>query len=438
MTSRATFSVAAEGVVGIAIEDRPSVYKAPQIFVPITSESLSTQESNVYRRLLQDTPDPVNVKAGNEAHEGNIEMEALIEILPYFLFGMRGDVSKSAGAGSGDHVYTFNPTTKGQKGDKGTLSLTIVRADVVFAYTGCVIGSLAFNVNDGLLNMTLGIMGADEGVQPAPSNPSWPATVPFGSGEYQIEIPVGTQVYDADTFTFNVNDNATSEYRLQNTRRGPWFIKFGERSVDLDTERDFNSRAEFDNYKNLTQRRVKITAVRRDDNERYLTIDLGSSVVDSHEVSLSGGQGDLVRASVKYMGVLPIPGSQAHTDLGGNIYRLTIGSGLDLTVGAGRPYGWVEGTIADTTGGGSFKAPDFIGVPAASSYTVEVNSADTFASGSAIPAGQITEQGNPSANPKEDCSFTVTGLSASTTYYVRCKAGTNGDWSDTVEFTTTA
>ena len=432
MSTRGTFSVAAEGIIGLGLEATRNTYKAPNVFLPITSESFMTQESNVYRRLLQNTADPVNVKAGNQSHEGTIEMEALHNIMPYFMLASRGEITKTTtGTSTKVHTYTLTPKSFGQLPNRRTLSVTIVRAGVVFAYTGCVVSSFSMTTSDGLLNMSYTMLASDEKTQALPKA-TWPDTIPFGAGEYKISIPSDTQVYDADTFTFNVNDNAENQFRLQDERRGPWFIKYGERTVDLDIERDFNSRKEFDDYKNQTSNAVKIEAITTDTPPGSVTIDLNSAIVDSFDVSLSGGQGDLIRASTSYMGV------------GAEIYTLKCTTGTaDILLGGSEPYGWSQTELTGTKIVGTFEPPEFKGLPGANdSYAVTLSASDTFSS--PITSG-VTVAGDPSADGKATVS--ITGLTASTKYYLRCRvvAKTVGGvtskaslWSDTVEFTTTA
>lgn len=321
MTSRdASFGIAAAGVVGVAIEDTRNTYKAPQKYLPIISESLSTSEDTVFRRVLQGTVDPIGVKPGNESHEGTVQMEFLHDCIPYFLHAMRGTITKS-GSGT-DRVYKLLGSHEGSADKYGqTLSITLVRNNVVFAYTGCVVGSLQLGITDGLLTATMNIMAADEAAQTAPAE-VFPTSVPFGAGEYDLQIPTASQIYDADTFTIEINDNAESQFRLQDERRGPWFIKFGEREVSATIDRDFDSRAQFDVFKDITAQSITLRAEDADNDDRYMSFVMPACYIDSFDVSLSGSPGDLVRANTRYMGV--------HHAATGSSYTLEIGTSENI------------------------------------------------------------------------------------------------------------
>jgi hypothetical protein len=229
---------------------------------------------------------------GNAHTEGEIEMDAFDDIVPYFMNASRMDVVKT-GAGP-NYVYTGTPNALAVPAK--TLSITIVRDGIVFGYTGCVVGSFTFGIDDGTLTYTVSITGADEAVQSVPT-PTWPTTTPFGAGQYNIEIPTTSTVTDVDTFEFNVEDNAEPQYRLKSTGRGANFIKFGEREVKLSLEKDFQTRVEYDAFKALTSQSITLTATKGINN--LIAITAPVALKDTYEVNLDS-QGDLVRASIEY------------------------------------------------------------------------------------------------------------------------------------------
>jgi hypothetical protein len=310
--------IGAAGVLGVAREAVPGTYVAPEKFIPIRSESLAYAQETVFTRPIRGVADIIHAVPGNATVEGDIEFEVTHDTLPYLFYAMRGDVTK--GGAASDFTYTLNPTSIGQKsGANSTLSISIERNGVVFGYTQCVIGELEITVDSGILVATANVLAKEEGTQSALS-PTWPTTVPFGAGQYVIEIPTATQVYDVDTFAFTVNDNPEHAYRLRDDGRGAMFTKFGERSVEVTVERDFESRADYDAFKALTAQAVHLKAELT--AARYIDIVVHAAIKDTYEVGLDG-QGDLVRASITYQGIYDETESES--------YVLDVGTDEDIT-----------------------------------------------------------------------------------------------------------
>lgn len=299
--------IGASGVLGVALEAVSGTYVAPTKFIPIESESLSyTQETN-FRRPIRNTPGVVGAAPGNAHVEGDIEMEALAEIIVYFLHASRCTVVKSGTAPSYKYIFTPSPVAVPTK----TMSITVRRGNEVFGYTGCVISSFTINVDDdGAMKFNVSIIGANESSQPALAAITWPTLNPFGAGQYKLEIPTATQVYDTDSFEFQSEDNAEAQFRLKNTP-GAQFVAFGESNATLSVERDFENRVEYDGYKALTAQSIKLTATAGTES---VEISMPAAIKESYEINL-GGQGDLVRASVSYQGVI---------DSTGKHYQITV------------------------------------------------------------------------------------------------------------------
>jgi hypothetical protein len=226
--------------------------------------------------------------------EGDIEMEALPDIVPYFLYAGRTSVVKS---GAGPFLYTVKGTAAAEGTAARSLSITVVRAGVTFGYTGCRVGSWRIRTDSGALLFNASILGSDEASQSLPTY-AGSTQPPFGAGTYEIEIPTATDVFDADDFEFSVEDNAEAQYRLKATGRGAQFIKFGERDVQLTMERDFTARTEYDAFKALTAQSITLKATVGAD--RIISILLPNTVKDEYTPGNLSGQGDLIRAQITY------------------------------------------------------------------------------------------------------------------------------------------
>jgi hypothetical protein len=283
-------------------------YVAPTKFFPINNESLKFQQATVWRRPIRKTADIVGAVAGDAHIEGDFECEALEDVVIYFLYASRTSIIKSGGPTNFSYVVTPTPAALPQR----TLSITVERnTGVVFGYVGCVVGQYKFTISNGMLMFTCSIVGRDEASQSTPV-PSFTTSVPFGAGQYSVEIPTATQVFDVDVFEWTCNDNASAEFRLKNTGRGAQFIRYGERQMGLTCERDFDTRVDYDAFKALTSQSVTITASKGVNN--LITLLNAAGIKDTYELGLSG-EGDLVRAHIAYQ--FPIDGS-------GNSYQITL------------------------------------------------------------------------------------------------------------------
>jgi hypothetical protein len=301
--------------LGLALEAVAGTYLAPTKFVPFNSESLQLMQDTVWRRPIRKAVGIVGALAGNSHVEGDVEMEALEDIVALFMQASRMTVVKSGS--SPNFTYTATPSSAAVPAK--TMSLTIERVGgVVFGYTGMVVGSFGFSINDGELMYKATLLGRDEASQSVPT-PTWPTTAPYGAGTYSIEIPTATPVTDTDTFEFTVEDNAEAQYRLKNTGRLADFIKYGERTCTLTVERDFTSRTDYDAFKALTSQSVTITASKGANNSISITMPVATK--DTYEVTVPG-QGDLVRARIAYNGVI---------NSSGNEYTIVVKTQEDIT-----------------------------------------------------------------------------------------------------------
>lgn len=277
----------------------PGVYAPPVKYIPFMSESLTSVQSTIWRRPIRESADIIGAVPGNFNVEGDISIEGMEDCILYFLYASRNSVVKT---GTTNYSYVFTPTANAIPAR--TMSITVVRNGIVFGFTGVVVGSQTFTVEDGILMYNISCIGRDEAVQSVPT-PTWPTTVPFGAGQYSVEIPTASPVLDTDTFEFAVDDSAEAQFRLKSTGRGAQFIKYGERSVTISLERDFESRTDFDAFKALTSQDISIVASKGVNNK--ITLNTPVTIKDTYEVQNSG-QGDLVRASIAYNAVINASG----------------------------------------------------------------------------------------------------------------------------------
>lgn len=285
----------------------PGVYTAPTKYIPFMSESLTSVQSTIWRRPIRQSADVIGAVPGNFNAEGEISIEGMEDCAVYFLAASRVNVVKTNTGPNYTYTYTPNANAVPTR----TLSITTVRNGIVFGFTGVVVSSTTWTQNDGILMQNMKLIGRDEAVQALPTA-TWPTTVPFGAGQYSIEIPTGSAVLDTDTFEFTIEDNAEAQFRLKSTSRGAQFIKYGERNVTLSLERDFQDRTDFDAFKALTAQDITITATKTANNS--ISLNSPVTIKDTYEVANSG-QGDLVRASIKYNGVI---------NASGNAYQIVV------------------------------------------------------------------------------------------------------------------
>jgi hypothetical protein len=296
-----SYGIGASGVMGIAQEAVSGTYVAPTKFFPFNSETLQYMQETNWRRPIRNSASIIGAVAGNVHTEGEITMEALEDVVPYFLYASRANVVKS-GAGPN---YTYTATPSPVATPQETLSVTVVRNGVVFGYTGITVTSFTFTIDNGLLNFNVNVLGSDEAVQSNPT-PTWPTSTPYGAGTYTLEMPTGTPIEEMDTFSWQSEDNGEPQYRLRSGgARGAKFIKFGEHNSTLSVEKDFQTRDEYDAFKALTAQSLTLTASKSVNNS--ISLVLNAAIKDTYAVNLSG-QGDLVRASVEYQAVADASG----------------------------------------------------------------------------------------------------------------------------------
>lgn len=308
--------IGAQGVLGVALETVSGTYVAPTKFIPFENESLNINHDVVWRRPIRNSSGLVGATAGNIFVEGEISLEALSDVLVYFMYASRCTVVKS---GAGPYTYAFTPAPVAVP--TKTMSISVRRsATEVFGFVGCVVNSVTLTVEDsGILKLKIGIVGADEASAAALAGITWPTTTPFGAGQYSIQIPTASQVFDADGFEFSFEDGAEPQFRMKNTGRGASWVKFGESQATIKINRDFTTRADFDGFKALTAQ--AITFVASKGASESITVVAPTAIKDSYEIAI-GGQGDAIRASIGY---------QCAIDAAGKHYQLTVVCAENIT-----------------------------------------------------------------------------------------------------------
>jgi len=307
--------IGAAGVVGIGFEAlaTPNTYVTPIKFIPIENESLKYNPTDVERRPLQASADIINIKLGHGSVEGDIKFAVYHDVLAYFLYASRAIVTK---AGAGPYTYT----AVGSHGATAsyTLSITVERNGVVYAYTGCVVGKTSYALENGILMCTASIVGQGQSTQASPVEAYTSTDNEFSAGQYAIEYD-DVVVTDVDEFTINIDDAAQPLHRVTNTRDAS-AIAFGARTVEISLSRDFENKAEYNLFLAGTAQKLEFIAT---NGTNVLTFLSPVTKISTHEVPLSGAT-DLVRASINYKSV--------HDAVLSSAYSLEITTDEDITV----------------------------------------------------------------------------------------------------------
>jgi hypothetical protein len=308
---------------------------AGTIFVPILEESLAYQEDKYYSGQIRQTTIASEVKSSYYSVAGDVTMEVDPAFLPYFLHCSRHTIAKT---GAGPFEYTYTPSSAGSASTAAsgnvprTASISVFRNGVGFGYAGCVVSQWAFTVEDGVLRVTMTILGVSETDTTAtPGTPTWAAANLFGADAHSVFIgaaAVAPTFGAADTnhngFTFTTNYNAEAQNRI-NQLRSASYISYGETEATYETELDFLSRVEYDNFKNASKRSLQFLSTNGGLTYTLATsaveITINNSVYDAYELGLAG-MGELIMAGVtgRSIGIA-----------GGNPYQIRVKSAATIT-----------------------------------------------------------------------------------------------------------
>lgn len=295
------------GKVGVAFETTMGTYVAPTVFTPVLSESLRYTEEKYYSEQIRQQTIVSDVKSGYYHVEGDIEMEVDPNNIVHWLYGSRHTPSKT---GAGPYTYKFVPSSAGAASTAAgasaakTLSITVVRNNVVFGYTGCVVGGWEFTVEDGVLRVTMNVLGLAEAVQASPS-PTWIAPELYGADAHRVYLAAAaaTPTFGAvdinfNGFTFRANYNAEAQNRIH-AERSASYISYGITEAEVESELDFLDRTDYDNMVNNTQRAIKLESTNGGATFAAATsavrLQANRTSYDVYDIGLEG-MGDLIMA----------------------------------------------------------------------------------------------------------------------------------------------
>jgi hypothetical protein len=327
------------GYVNVVHEVTLGTYLPPatvgSVYVPIIDESLMYTEDKYYSPQIRQQTIVSDVKPSFYHVEGDITMEADAKFLPYFLHASRHTITKTGVADPWTYKYVPSQAGSASTGAGATvaktMSITIVRNGIGFGYAGCVVNTMEWTIEDGVLRVTFGILGVSETTPGALGTPTWVDPELFGADASSIYVAASgaaptfsTAALDFNGFTFNVNYNGEAQNRIRADRAAS-YISFGETEASYDTELDFVDKAEYDNFKAAATRAVRLESLRGTQLFSTATeavrIDINRSAYDSYEVGL-GGMGDLIMANVN---------GRAIGVAGGSAYSIEVKSASEIT-----------------------------------------------------------------------------------------------------------
>ena len=301
--------VGGQGFLGIAIETTPGTYVAPTTFIPILSETLQYTEDRYISPAIRKSTIANTVKQNYYHAEGDIDMEVDLSTFIYFLHATRTTVVKT---GAGPYNYTFTPSAGASAGPNGnnatvkTLSITIVRNLQVFKYVGCVVGNWNYRIENGIAMATMSMVGLGETSinTDTPPTPTFTAPSLLGATTHVVSlapvvtsptIPTWAPVTNFQTYQFNLNENGAAQNRINASRQAA-FISFGETEATIAATRDFEVRADYDNFVATANSAFQLKST-QSANEN-ITFDTYNGVYTAFPISLPG-IGEIVVAATE-------------------------------------------------------------------------------------------------------------------------------------------
>lgn len=307
----AGLGIQGEGYLGIAFETTYGTYVPPTRFFPIKGETIKESFAPQKRQLIRGIADTLGHVQGFSKVEGDITMELIPDILPYFLYVSRNTIVKSGT--TPNFIYTTTPGHYGSSAalpaTKKGMSITVVRNGDVYGYVGCIITGLEFGVDGGIPTFKATVIGRAEATQSLPTPTYLSTDLPFGAGLFDIQVPTATTVFDLASFTFTVNDNGEAQNRLLNSTYAQW-VKFGAREATCQTERDYTDKTELAAYKAMTFKSITINCVRNANSSVALTLPLCTP--DSYDADGLSDQGAATMVRVTYTADYDIATSKSY------------------------------------------------------------------------------------------------------------------------------
>lgn len=314
--------VALEPVMGTLVDP----VAGTGVWVPIISEELNYTEDKYYSPQIRQQTIVSDVQQSYYHIEGNIVMEVDVNYMPYFLYSSRHLISK-VGA-TAPYTYAFGPGSQGSASGAASgpnarsMSITVERNGVGFGYAGCVVNNWAFTVENGVLRVTMGILGLSESDVPGLGTPTWLQPSLFGAAAHSIFLDssgtapafAGQFTTNFNGFTFNADFNGSAQNRIQPLRSAS-YIAYGETNSTYETELDFINKTDYTNMKNNVTRAIKFESIKGGANWTAATegfrIIIRRTSFDNYTVPLAG-MGDLIMATTTGRNI-GIVGADAYT-----------------------------------------------------------------------------------------------------------------------------
>jgi hypothetical protein len=317
--------------MGFAFEATKGTFVPAIKFIPILSEGFQYTEERYFSPQIRQQVMTSDVAQGFYHIEGDIEMEADVNYLPYLLMCTRHNVAFATG------TYTFTPSTAGSTSTAAsgfvqrTGSITIVRNGIGFGYSGCTLGSLGFFIDTGVLKFRATLFGEKDNIVAVPPTPTWLPPSLFGASAHSVSVDASgtspafaTPDLNFNGFEFTANHNPTAENRLT-PERGATYIAFHETEINVTTELDFVNKTEYDNFVATTQKAFRLESLKGGATFATATeavrITIYRGVYETYDVGLSG-LADLIMAGVTIRGI---------GITGGDAYKIEVKSPAIIT-----------------------------------------------------------------------------------------------------------
>lgn len=313
-----TAGIGGNNSVFVAIEPTYGTYVDPTtaaaygVWVPILSETLVYTETKYYSKQIREQTIDSTVKQSYYHAAGDIVMEVDPRFLPFFLYASRHSVDKS---GTGPYVYAATPATYGSTYPGGSakgLSITVDRNGNGFGYPGCVVNQWAFTIQDGVLRVTMSMLGLGEQLPDAMGTTAWVDPILYGADAHAVFTDAAgvapafaSPATNFNGFTATFNYNATPQNRIVRSRMAT-YISYGETEATVETELDFLDRTDYDKYVGAETGACRLESLNGDTTfaaaDDAVRITLYNSAFDAYEVD-TPDIGTLVMARATYHGL---------------------------------------------------------------------------------------------------------------------------------------
>lgn len=298
--------VAGGGHIGIGIETTHGTLVAPAVFAAVTAESLDEKRNDPIRKPILGQAVTLGKVSGRSYVEGDITMEALPLIMVYFLAASRWAITKT---GAGPYTYTASDGKDAHvKANSRSLTISVERAGIGFAYLGCQVSAMKLFVEDGIPMVTYSMIGREETNGYTPGSVTMPGETPFAADEIALTVAAAART-DIDSLEIDLNDNGEPKFNLSG-KAGADYVKFGEFNGSASFEIDFESKADYAIWEALTVQKLK--AVWTKSANQIIDIELHGALYDSFEVGLAS-MGDQVRASAEMIAAYTAASTAAAT-----------------------------------------------------------------------------------------------------------------------------